>query len=339
VKNFFIAFLCLSIFGCSPGFYIRAAYEESKILLARQNIQKLIKEKNINPELQRKLKLVTDARDFAEKMGLTPKQSFTTYSQVDNDVLVWVVAGCKPTSFELHTWWFPIVGEVPYKGFFSKKAAEKEERRLQTLGFETSIRGSEALSTLGWFNDPVLSTTLKNQDDWIVNTVIHETTHSTVWIPGSVPFNESLASFVGFQAAIEFYTSIADPHWIGIANKRNDMEFEIALVLEDLYSELDELYKSKASEQVKLILRSKIFTKHVNPLHKKYPEMRILKEINNSQLMQLKFYMTKLTSFKKLWIKVDRNWPNFFTEIKKISSLSKDNSKLDPYKHLEQALE
>ena len=103
------------------------------------------------------------------------------------------------------TWWFPIVGRVPYRGFFSVDDALDAERDLQKEGYDTYVRPTAAFSTLGWFNDPVLSTTLQTDDVEIVTTVLHELAHRYLFVPGQVGFNESFANFIGRVAAIQFF--------------------------------------------------------------------------------------------------------------------------------------
>ena len=88
------------------------------------------------------------------------------------------------------------MGRVPYLGFFRRKDAEPWIRRLENQGYETYIRTAGAYSTLGWFEDPVLPGMLKWSDYRLADTVLHELAHATVWIKGSVKFNESFASFV-----------------------------------------------------------------------------------------------------------------------------------------------
>ena len=333
--------------ACAPGYLLRAAYEQTDILARRQSIDKLIKQPETDEVTRKKLKLVLEAREFAEEIGLTPRASFTKYTQIDRDVLLWVLSASEKASFKPYTWWFPVVGTVPYKGFFDKRDAETEAENLKKLGYEVSVRGAEALSTLGWFNDPILSTTLKNQDDWIVNTVIHETVHSTVWIKNNVPFNESLANFVGFEGAVQFFTAqfftvqssqsskkSKEKDWIKISTERRAMEFELAAAIEKLYADLKELYKSYAPDDVKLTWRQKIFDRHTAPIRAKYPEMKILKEINNSEIMQLKFYMTSLELFNALYISVKQDWFQFFSVIKEISDQIDNDPKLDPFELL-----
>src|SRR5690606_29809700 len=116
-----------------------------------------------------------------------------------------------PICFEPYTWWFPIVGRVPYKGFFDFDEAHEQARRLDARGYDTYVRPSAAFSTLGWFNDPVLNTVLRYSDVDLVQTVIHELTHNTIYIAGQAGFNESFATFVGDRGAAAFFCDMEGP--------------------------------------------------------------------------------------------------------------------------------
>src|SRR5690606_12700456 len=146
------------------------------------------------------------ARDFADHaLDLNVGESYTTYSWVESDTLLLVVTASEKVRFRAHTWWFPIVGHVPYKGFFNFDAARAEAQRLETQGYDVQVRPSSAFSTLGWFNDPVLNTLLRYDDVSLAGTVIHELLHNTIYIPSRISFNESFANFVGERGAIEFF--------------------------------------------------------------------------------------------------------------------------------------
>ena len=112
--------------GCSPTYVLRAAFEQSKILLAREPIEEVLESSEISEETRLKLKIARDARVFANQMDLKVGGAFSDYVDVQREVLTWVVVGAKKDSFQLHSWWFPIVGSVPYKGFFDKDDAVKE---------------------------------------------------------------------------------------------------------------------------------------------------------------------------------------------------------------------
>src|SRR6185436_12021884 len=121
-----------------------------------------------------------------------------------------VLTVAYPDRLAIRTWWWPIVGRVPYKGFFDFGAARREQLKFEREGFDTELRPSAAFSTLGWFNDPLLSSTLHSDSTWLVNTVIHELLHNTVWIAGDVTFNESFASFAGNHGAQAFFVAPGD---------------------------------------------------------------------------------------------------------------------------------
>lgn len=311
-----LALLALALLGlasCSPWYVMRAAYEESKILLRRDKIENVIADPATSEAERAKLELVLEAREFAILLGLNPGDSFTRFSRVDRDILAWVVVASKDDRFELKQWWFPIVGSVPYKGFFELEEAQAQAQELAAKGYETWVRGTEAFSTLGWFNDPVLSTTLKNDDVRIVNTVIHESLHTTLWIPNHVDFNESLANFVGLQGCIDFYKaalrSCGDDaacaklagESLTLAEKTKSTELELAGVIAQVYRDLDTLYQSAYPREHKLKERETIFESIMAPVRARYPELKIMKKINNAEIIQLKLYLTSLDKFDRLY--------------------------------------
>jgi predicted aminopeptidase len=159
-------------------------------------------------DVRAKLAIVEAARRFAhDSLGLRTGQSFTTYSHVEHDTLVLVLSAAYRDRLVPYTWWFPIVGRVPYKGYFDFAAGRRAAAELESEGYDTYLRPSAAFSTLGFFNDPLLNTTLSADSLDLANTVIHELTHNTYYAPGSVPFNESFASFVGARGAAALFRS------------------------------------------------------------------------------------------------------------------------------------
>jgi predicted aminopeptidase len=330
--------------ACSPVYVMRAAYEQGKILAGRRDIQKVIDDVETSEADRQKLSIVLAARGFAGEIGLDPGNSFTSYSDVGKDSLAWVVVGARRDSFSLHTWWFPIVGRVPYKGFFEKSDAEEEARELEVAGYEAWVRDTDAFSTLGWFDDPVLSTTLKGSQARIANTVIHESVHSTVWIKNNVAFNESLAHFVGTQATAEFFTKRA----AGCAGAEKECEgakalvnavtlerervFELAGAITKIYTALDALYKNTAltSEQ-KIARRGDVFAEVVGPLRAKYPGLTVLKTVHNAEIVQLMLYNTALDSFRALFSRCAGNWEVFLNEIRSIAAAVDDDQTIDPF--------
>ena len=123
------------------------------------------------------------------------------YSKLRGDTLVLVLSAAYADRLKRYTWWFPVVGRVPYKGYFDYDAAKKARRQLAAEGFDTSLRPASAFSTLGFFNDPILSTTLAGDSIELANTVIHELTHNTFYASGVRKFCRGAGRSVVFPRA------------------------------------------------------------------------------------------------------------------------------------------
>ena len=302
-------FLALAILaaasGCSPAYVLRAGYEEAKILWRREPIATVLARSDLDPEVRRKLELVLAARRYAETIGLRVGGSFATLSYVDGSTVLYVLTATPRTSLEPHTWWFPIVGSVPYKGFFDRARAEAEAASLAARGFDTSIRGAAAFSTLGWFDDPLLRHQLEAGDVALVNLVLHESYHNTFYAKGAhaTAFNESLATFVGNRAAIDFFA--ARPGGAALSAEARDAwedERVFATFVQALGRRLRELYAS-ADEATALAGRDAIFREALAafpelPFHGKRFEKFGGTPLNNAVLLQVLLYTTDLDVFE-----------------------------------------
>ena len=190
---------------------VRAAWEEGRILARRRPIAELVADAGTPPATRAKLALVLAARAFAaDSLAFPARGAFTRYTDIGRDTLVLVLSAARRDTLAAHGWWFPVVGRVPYKGFFARAAAEDEARRLRARGLDTYLRPSPAFSTLGWFDDPLLNTTLAADSVDLVDTVIHELAHNAFYAPGHAGFNESFASFAGARGAERFFRARGD---------------------------------------------------------------------------------------------------------------------------------
>src|SRR5947207_9828675 len=194
-------------------YLVRAAWEEGRILAGRRPIADMVQDSTTPAIMRNKLVVVLAGRAFAsDSIGLRARQSFTTFSRLPHDTLVLVLSAAYRDRLEAFTWWFPVVGRVPYKGFFDFGAARTTARKLDHDGFDVYLRPSPAFSTLGWFNDPLVSTSLNADSLDLANTVIHELTHNTFYASGHAVFNESFANFVGARGSAWFFQSRGQPN-------------------------------------------------------------------------------------------------------------------------------
>jgi predicted aminopeptidase len=313
--------------ACSPLYVARAGIEEARILSRRKPIARVIEDPATPSETRRQLALVLQARDFAQHaIGLNAGHSYTTYSWVDSDTLLLVVSGSRRDRFQAYTWWFPIVGRVPYKGFFDFSAAHREAARLEEAGYDAYVRPSAAFSTLGWFNDPLLNTLLRYDDVSLVSTVIHELLHNTVYIPGQVAFNESFANFVGDRGAIEFFCMREGPDSRECAAATDGWadNLRFAAFLSALVSDLEAIYgRDDLDYEAKLRLRETVFTEARRRFAEDVePDLRtgafrgfIRRPLNNATLIGTRLYYDRLGLFEAVYEHYGRDYVGAVTAI------------------------
>ena len=311
-----LAVVALAIVGylvlAPTGHYLRrAAWEEGKILSRRRPIPQLVADSTTSSELRAKLALVLAAREYAhDSLGLETGQSFTTYSRLDRDTLVLVLSGAYRDKLKARTWWFPVVGRVPYKGYFNFGAARAAERALTAEGFDARLGAASAFSTLGWFNDPLLPTTLRADSLSVANTVIHELTHNTFYAPGGAVFNESFANFVGARGAERFFRSRGQAVAAQTVVDRWEDEKVIGRFWASLYARVDSAFKRLPGEEpahvaARIAIRDSIYARARTLLHDSVgPQLRTMKvgavqriRIDNAVLMARRVYLTNLDSF------------------------------------------
>jgi predicted aminopeptidase len=199
------AVLAVAGSGCATGYVLRAAYEEARLLWRRQPIETVLAD-GVDADTRAKLELTLALRRFAaDDLGLNVGGSYESIATVDAGQIVHVVSAAPRDRLEAYTWWFPIVGRVPYRAYFDPAEANALAAELDAQGYDTYVRPAVAFSTLGWFDDPLLSTLLRYDQARLADTIVHELLHSTVYVPGQAAFNESFASFVGSRGAERFF--------------------------------------------------------------------------------------------------------------------------------------
>ncbi len=184
---------------------ISQARGQLKVVLNAREIADILKDPLIADSIKYKLNLIQEIKQFSfDSLGFEVTDNYTSYFDQKGKPTLWVVTGAKPFLLEPKEWYFPVLGRVPYKGFFVLSKAEDEERKLEREDWDTNLRVAGGWSTLGWFKDPVMSNMLKDSPGELANTIIHELTHGNVFVKDSVEFNENLASFFGDLGARKF---------------------------------------------------------------------------------------------------------------------------------------
>lgn len=259
-----IAGALLALNGCSAGYLLKQSYGQASLLLQRESMASARTDSRLSEEERKRLDVVQAAKAYAIRtIGLKPSGSYDQVVVLDRSAVTYVVSGAPKDKLEPYLWHFPVVGAVPYKGFFDRSEAVAEKEGLEAKGFDAYLRGVAAFSLLGWIPDPLYSPLLKYEAPALSNTIIHELTHGTVFLKGAASFNEGFATFVGDQGGIGF---MRERHGADSAEARyaegmvRDAR-KFTAFLQELGAELRELYGAERPTDEKLAAREEVFSR------------------------------------------------------------------------------
>ncbi|HTY53689.1 MAG TPA: aminopeptidase [Candidatus Binataceae bacterium] len=338
-----IALCALGLAGCEIGYIARGAYEEARLLWHRKPISDELAQGDITPAARNKLEMVLQVRSFAsDKLGLNVGGAYSTITPVDKGAITWVVMAAPKDSLTPHTWWFPIVGWVPYRGYFNESEARAEAEQLESEGYDTMVRSAVAFSSLGFFNDPLLSNLLVLDRVTLAGVIIHELFHRTYFLASDVMFDESAATYVGSRGAVDFFSATEGPLATDTARARevfdSDLKFADFLLQEE--ARLLKLYHSGLSRDEILKQRVSLFAQIQADYSKLKPSLSGLERfdldkqpLNNAVLINYRLYFHHLDDFAAL---ERRYHGDLNATIKAIIAIAKANSN-DPFYAIWQA--
>lgn len=328
MKNVLRTLLWLSLLmttsACQISYILKSAQGQFNLLTSGVAVEQALEDPKISEDQKRKLKLAQKAREFGEqKLGLSPTKNYTSFVQLDQAYVTYVVSAAPAWELKHHHWSFPIVGKVPYKGYFKESDAEVEETELKNQGLDTYRRGVSAYSTLGWFKDPILSSMLRSKDHDLVNLIIHESTHATLFVKSSADFNERLATFIGNQGAEAFFFEVEgaqSPTVQKIRDENADEKLFSQFITQEI-KDLENWYKTQApttadrnpeTKKLRLQQIQQRFSKEIMPQlktdsYKRFPEL----ELNNARLMVYKTYLGDLNDFAIVFEKLGSDFSKF----------------------------
>ncbi len=312
--------------GCSSlGYYARLAGGEYSLLSKREPIAKLLADPGTAAALRQRLQLALDARVFAsDALALPRNGSYTLYANLERPYAVWNVFAAPEFSLKPLKHCFPIAGCVAYRGYYNRDDAGEEVTRLRACGYETHISGVAAYSTLGWFDDPILNTMLRWDDDELDSTIFHELAHQQLYVKGDTAFDESFATFVQREGLRQWRAARGLPPAAAIETTRDDQFTQLVL---DTRERLDTLYASGlAPEQMRARKQAEI-----ERLRAEYKQLRDTRwqgysgydawmngDINNAKLVPFGLYHRWVPAFAALFAREHGDWAAFYAAAKKI---------------------
>ncbi len=285
----------------------RAGIEQTAILEKRKPIERLVNDSAIPAETRAYLALVLAVRTHAAEIGLNAGETFTTYADIGRDTLLLVLSASPRNCICPHLWKYPIVGRVPYKGFFDVGMATREADKFASRGFDISLRPAAAYSTLGWFEDPLLSTSMVRDSVELAGLVFHEIAHNSLYVKSATSFNESFAQLVGYRSAEEFFRGRGDSALADRARDRWYDEIVLGEFYDALLTRLEAFYAGKPTGDSLEAGRAAIARwsreQLEGPYAGRFQTVRVgrlaERPINNATLVGVRIYRTHLDWFDR----------------------------------------
>jgi predicted aminopeptidase len=321
-------FFLSSCYYTKQGYYLLSYQAKAKL------IEKLLSDEKLDPLTRDFLLQVEDIRNFAvTELALEQNKNYTNYLDLDQDVIAWVVSACDPLAFNTYLWNYPVMGKMPYKGFYEQNDAVKEARKILEKDKDVWIRGVQAFSTLGFFKDPLISYMSDYSVYEIVNLIIHEQTHAAIWKDDDPSWNEDLASFVGDVGARLFVANLFgedSPEYLSIdENEKNSAHFRedifaLRKKLETFYQTLpnplpenDEIFLAEKNRIIADFQKEFLATyeeRYTTENYRGFGEM----QINNAYIDLYHIYNGDRNKLEKLFAEADHDMKTFIEMMKEI---------------------
>ncbi|MDR0306504.1 MAG: aminopeptidase [Chitinispirillales bacterium] len=334
IRAILVLFAFLLFNGCYLGKQGAALMRQQ---LSAKSMDKMLKKDNITPEMKEFFLLVREIKSFAmDSIGLKRNKNYRNYVKAERDYIVDVVTASRDDAFESYKWWFPILGNVSYKGFFDRKDAQKEAARIiKKGGYDVHIGAASAFSTLGFFSDPVYSFMINYSVYDLASLIIHEQMHATVYIKSQTQLSEEMATFIGDEGGLLFvkkkFGENSDQYKTALLSKE-DYAAYISL-MRSLYNELKTLYESNAGREYKLAQKELIISRFKNGIIESYdslfhtPRYRGLERasINNANIAARMTYNKDLVLFYELYVSRGMDLAETVRELRALKKVKKNH--------------
>ncbi len=315
--------------GCSIGYVLHAAAGQGRLLAAAVPVEEGLKSPRLDAAQRERLRLVAVIKTFGEEvLSLKETQNYRTVSLASSGPPLYVVSACPKDRLEPLTWWFPFVGKMPYLGFFDLEDARARAEKLRARDLDVVIGRADAYSTLGWFKDPVTLNLLAYSPLDLAEIILHEMTHTTLYVKGQGGFNEGLASLVGKRGALMFLEGRYGPHhpFVREAGDAIRDEHLFARYLDTLLAELEDLYARALPYPRKLEMREVLFQEALARFERLRPEFHTGRyrafgrtPINNAYLLSIGLYHRHFALFEGALEKRGGSIPALIEDLRALS--------------------
>jgi predicted aminopeptidase len=329
-----LAILLLS--GCSSlSYYTQLASGQLALLQAREPVADVIADPQRDPKLRDHLLKSQQARAFAsEHLHLPDNKSYRLYADIHRRYVVWNVFATDEFSLDPVTHCFPIAGCVAYRGYYDQGAARGEAALQKLDGKDVYVSGVEAYSTLGWFNDPIISSMMNWGDERLATLIFHELAHQRFYVKDDSEFNESYATFVEEEGTRQWRAARGLPAETASSEaQRRDQLTQLALETRDrlkaLYAEplIPDVMRQRKAEEFERLRSAYRRLRDSQWGGDKRFDSWVYAPMNNARLLPIGLYDQWVPSFEALFRQVKGDWLAFFVAVEKMGGLPKDERK------------
>ncbi|MFF7063960.1 aminopeptidase [Pseudomonas sp. NPDC008258] len=315
--------------GCSSvGYYGQLAEGQWQLLRARQPVAQVVADPATPAQLRARLEHAQQARAFAsQQLKLPDNRSYRVYAELGRPYVVWNVFATPELSLQPVTHCFPIAGCVAYRGYYQQGAARGAAALMRQDGLDVYVSGVEAYSTLGWFDDPILSSMVGWGDERLATLIFHELAHQRFYVQDDTEFNESFASFVeqegtrqwrvvrGLAAVDENQGQQRDQFIRLVLASRERLQAIYAGPLDDAHKRL-----AKQAEFERLRLDYRQIRDGQWGGDKRY-DAWVYGPLNNAKLLPFGLYDQWVPAFAAVFREVDGDWVRFYERVEQLGGL------------------
>ena len=317
--------------GCAQlGYYTQAVQGHFAMLAEAKPIDQWLADPGVRDDLKTRLKRVRDIRTFAAKeLSLPDNGSYTKYADLKRKYVLWNVIATPELSLKPERWCFPVAGCVDYRGYYSREAAQSFADSLRRQSLDVRVTGVPAYSTLGWFNDPVLSTFIEYPDAELARLIFHELAHQVAYAPGDSQFNESFATAVEEIGVMRWLEAKGDDAMRAEYIAYRERKEEFLALLSTYAHQLEENFNRPVSDAEKRQRKAAIFA----DLQQRYAHIKQAKwggyagydrwfgeRMTNAHFALISTYHELAPAFRAMLSK-EKHLPTFYQSVRKLAKM------------------
>jgi predicted aminopeptidase len=321
------------IAALSGGCYLLQSAEGQLALMSkREPIAQVIDAPSTPPKLRAQLRSVTAIRDFASReLGLPDNGSYRKYADIGRPYVVWNVVAAPEFSVEPKKWCFPIVGCVGYRGYFVAARARRFAAGLHAQGYDVVVGGVAAYSTLGHFDDPILSTMVGWNEVELAAIIFHELTHQLLYVANDASFNEALATTVEEEGVRRWLSSLGREKDLAEHLLEQQRYLQVIALMSETREHLRLVYAMNLPPPLMRERKREAFA----ALRESYSALRaqwgghapfdawFAQDINNAHLASIATYFACVPGFERELQTVGGNLPSFYRRVRQLAKLDK----------------